>query len=146
MCLQHLCVCVCVCVCMCVHVYVCVCVCVCVCMQHQGPESRFSFTAPDELVPWRDCRGGSHANSSSARQALRDGNDSCPEPTTEGLLRYCHLYQPGELTALCQAVYSLQPPPFSLSLSPFFAGGPERRDSNLQLEVKLDFACGTVVL
>ena len=80
----------------------------------QGPESRFTFTAPDELVPWtgnqtppRDARPAQEreVRSGGEQEAGEGGRFS---GQAGALLRYCHLYQSGELTALCQEVQGLE--------------------------------------
>jgi hypothetical protein len=82
-------------------------------LEEQGHESRFTFTAPDELVPWTSNLHSPPAPPPQERDTPPASTPPSPAlhapsslPSAEGdgqgaLLRYCHLYQRGELTELC---------------------------------------------
>jgi alkylated DNA repair dioxygenase AlkB/SAM-dependent methyltransferase len=86
--------------------------------QEQGPESRFAFTAPDELVPWTamhlppasaaggETGGGGEVSGGQGEWGggYVGGGRGDAAAHGEALLRYCHLYQHGELTALSAEV------------------------------------------
>ena len=98
--------------------------------QEQGAESRFSFSAPDELVPWTamqlpscdDARGqelgqggaGGTVDAAGDGKAARAGGrgvageEERRAAQGEAMLRYCHLYNRGELTQLCADVAGVE--------------------------------------
>ena len=79
--------------------------------QEQGAESRFSFSAPDELVPWtamqlppRNGAGGHALGQEGDGREVAGEQQEGQAAEGEAVLRYCHLYQRGELTQLCADV------------------------------------------
>ena len=100
----------------------------CISFSTQGAESRFEFTAPDELVPWTitsvasknarpaaenisagPCRQEGSVSSEGVAAVGRDSSrEAVGTGEGEALLRYCHLYSRGELTELCTEISGVE--------------------------------------